>query len=174
MYAMTRIRTEWAALALGLALAAVFVLSQRVGGETSAPAANVEIVTAPSAQFAITPDGVTSGEGALTPSSPDGGFEREVTVRNATAEPLEARAALPNESSPLDGALQARIQFDDRVVYDGPVRGLSSGSDPYPLASGQTAQLSILVWIPESISGDHWEARSATLPIVLASSVEAD
>lgn len=173
MYGMTRIRTEWVALALGLALAALFVFSQRVGGETSAPAANVEIVTSPSSELAITPDGVTSGKGALTPSSPDGGFEREVTVRNATAEPLDARVALPEEPSTLDGALQARIQFDNRVVYDGPVRGLSAGSDPYALASGQTARLSILVWIPEAIPGDDWEARSATLPIELASDVEA-
>lgn len=168
MYELTRIRTEWAALALGLALAAALVLSWRISAETTVPSAHVEIVTAPSSEFAVTPDGRTTGQGALRPSAPEGGFEREVTVRNATAGQLALSVRLPAEKSELDAALKARIAVDDTVVYDGVVRGLSQGSSPYPMIGGQTARLSILVWIPESPSSD-WKARSATLPLELVS-----
>jgi hypothetical protein len=171
MYALTRIRTEWVALALGLALATALVLSWRISGETAIPAAHVEIVTAPSSDFAVTPDGRTSGEGSVRPSAPEGGFEREVTVRNATAGPLALSVRLPAAQSELDGALKARVAVDDTLVYDGVVRGLSQGSSPYPMTSGQTAKVSILVWIPESPDGD-WEARSSTLPLELVSAEE--
>jgi hypothetical protein len=165
MYALTRIRSESAALALGLALAAAFTLSWRVSGETQVPSAHVEVLTSSSSDFAVTPDGLTSGSGALTPTTPEGGFEREVTVRNATAEPLGLRIRLTGGQSELDEAVQARVGVDNRVIFDGALRGLAAGTDSYALAPGQTVSVSVLLWIPESTADGKWEARSATLPL---------
>jgi hypothetical protein len=172
MLAATRIRTDWSALVLGLLLAAGLVYGWRVQGETRNPTVQVEITTASSPDFAVTPEGLTTGKGEVTPSAPEGGYEREVTVRNATGERLGLRVRLAPDPLELGSVLQARVRLGGRTVFEGPVRTLAAGTDPYPLESGASAPLSVLVWVPESAPDDSWKARSASLRLELVTARE--
>ena len=162
--AATGMRLEWAALALGLALAALAVAGWRIEGGVKPPAARLAIVTAPNTDLAVTPAGETRVEAALRAGGPQSGIQREVEIRNATANPLEVHVTAATETQELEQALQLRVQAGTSTLFQGSLEELRTGSNSFRLPSHETTDVTVLAWIPETASRS-WEARSDSLRI---------
>ncbi len=167
MQTAINIRTDWVALLAGLAIAAALVATWRVDGGSAAPPARVEIVTSPSAQIAINPDGITSEAQKLVPSSPGDGLRRTVEIRNATAEPLDLRVKAVTDRPELNGTLEVDVRAGARQVYGGPLAGLESGSQAFALDAGESLALSVLAWVPEGADSEDWAGRSVSVALEL-------
>ena len=167
MQTAIRIRTDWVALLVGLAVAAALVSSWRIdNGGTAAPA-RVEIVTSPSDRIAISPDGVTAEAQKLVPSLPEDGLWRRLNLRNATGEPLETRVKAVVNSPLLGEELQLDIRAGALQVYGGTLAGLASGSQPFSLDPAQSLDLDVVAWIPEGADASAWSGRSVSVNLEL-------
>jgi hypothetical protein len=164
MLAATRIRIDWVALVLGAGLAALAVTGWRLEGGTQAPAATVTVVTTPTRDLDVTPGGETSAKAGLRATGPEGGFRRLVKVRNATGEALDVRVTAKPEGRELVKSLSARVEANGKTVFEGPLAQLKSGSQAFHLASHDSTQVSVLLWI-DSSANDAWRARADTIRI---------
>jgi hypothetical protein len=162
-----RIRTEWVAVLVGLAIAAAFVSSWRVeGGGSSAPA-KVEIVTSPSEVVAVSPEGVTAESQRLVPSLPEDGLRRQLTLRNATAEAIDVRVKATLGSPLLAEAVDAEVRAGSELVYRGPLSGLAAGSNFFALDPAESVNLDVVAWIPEGMDSEDWAGRSVSAQLQL-------
>ncbi len=162
--AATGMRLEWAALALGVGLAALAVYGWQVEGGVRPPAARLAIVTAPNTDLALTPAGETRVEAALRAGGPESGIQRQVEIRNATANPLEVHVTAGTATRELEEALQLRIQAGTSTLFQGSLAELKVGSNSFRLASHKTTDVTVLAWIPTE-APHSWEARSDSLQI---------
>jgi hypothetical protein len=167
MQAAIRIRTDWVALLAGLAIAAALVATWRVEGGAAPAPARIEIVTAPSEQIAISPDGVTATAQKLVPSLPEDGLRRTLELRNATAEPLDVRLKAIANRADLGQAVELDVRAGARRIYAGTLAGLEPGSEQFPLGPGQSLPLTLAAWIPEGASAADWAGRSVSVSLEL-------
>lgn len=167
MHTAIRIRTDWVALLVGLAIAAALVSSWRIdNGGTAAPA-RVEIVTSPSEQIAMSPAGVTAEAQKLIPSLPEDGLRRRVNLRNATGDPLDIRVKALVDTPLLGQELRLDIRAGALQVYGGTLAGLASGSQPFSLDPAQSLDLEVVAWIPEETASEAWSGRSVSVNLEL-------
>jgi len=162
--AATGMRLEWAVLALGAALAALAVTGWRIEGGVRAPAARLAIVTAPNTDLALTPAGETRVEAALRAGGPESGIQRQLEIRNATANPVEVHVTAATEARELEQALQLRVQAGTSTLFQGSLAELRVGSNSFRLPSHETTEVTVLAWIPKT-APHSWEARSDSLRI---------
>lgn len=167
MQTAIRIRTDWVALLAGLAIAAALVATWRVDNGEAAPPARVEIVTSPSEQIAISPDGVTAAAQKLVPSLPEDGIRRTLALRNATAEPHEVRLKAVANRADLGQAVELDVRAGAQRIYGGTLAGLESGSEPFSLEPGQSLPLTVAAWIPEGASAAEWAGHSVSVSLEL-------
>src|SRR3954471_6426263 len=157
-------RLEWAILALGAALAALAVMGWRIEGGVKAPSARLAIVTAPNNDLALTPAGERRVEAALRAGGPESGIQRQLEIRNATANPGEVHVTGTAEARELEQALQIRLQGGASTLFQGSLAELRVGSNSFRLPSHDTTDVTVLAWIPKTAS-HSWEARSDSLRI---------
>jgi hypothetical protein len=160
MLAATRIRVDWIALLAGIALAAVAAVGLKVDGGVEVPPAEVTILTAPSQDLAVVEGSNVIETRELRPATSDEGFERRMTVRNATGGTLAVGFRAETATKDLDGALRVRIQADDQTIFEGTLTELRAGSsESFHLASHATSSISVLAWIPFTADEQTWKAR---------------
>jgi hypothetical protein len=169
MQTAIRIRTDWVALLFGLAVAAALVATWRIdNGGIPAPA-RVEIVTAPSQEIAVSPDGVTAEAQKLVASLPEDGLRRQLHLRNATDVSLETRVKALVDSPALGQEVELDVRAGSLQVYGGPLAGLTSGSQPFTLDPGQSLDLAVQAWIPDGASPIEWSGRNVSIQLELVS-----
>jgi hypothetical protein len=163
MIAATHIRVDWTALVLGLTLAALAVAGWRVDGGITTPPAEVSFQTAASPTLAVSPTGRTV-KGTLRASTPDRGVEDRMTVRNATGGALAVRLRAEAATSDLDEALAVRVTVKGEALWEGPLGELQEGMPTsFVLASHETADVTVLAWIPETSDDEIWRARTTAI-----------
>lgn len=170
MQAAIRIRTNWVGLFAGLAIAAALVATWRVDGGGAAPPARVEIVTSPSAEIAITPEGVTTEAGKLVASEREDGLRRTLEVRNATGEQLEVRLKAVSDQPDLREIVRFDVRAGEERIHGGTLARLESGSQTFSLEPGQALPLTVTAWIPEGSPQADWAARSVSVSLELDTS----
>ena len=173
MHAVTQTRMDRMAFVVGLALAALVLLSWRVDGGTQAPPAEIELVTSSTGSIAVTPSGVTAERGRLRATSTGAGFTRAIGVTNATGAPLSVVVRLTPETSELDDAVAVRVAARGATLYPGRLGDLRRGSAPFALASHEQAVVHVETWIPESVPAAAWRARAVRVPVELATTEAA-
>jgi hypothetical protein len=163
MQAATHIRADWTAIVLGLALAALAVAGWRVDGGTMVPPAELTLQTATSETLAVSPTGRTA-KGTLRASTPEAGLETRTTVRNATADALAVRLRAEPATTDLDRALTVRVAAKGQTIWEGPLGELREGmASPFVLASHETADVTVLAWIPQTSDDSTWRARTVSV-----------
>lgn len=165
MLAATRIRIDWLALLVGIALAGLAAVGWRVDGGVEVPGAELTISTAPSQDLAsVEASGVETR--TLRATASEDGLERRVTVRNATGETLAVGFRAETTTKDLDGALRVRVQADEQTVFEGTLAELRAGtSESFQLPSHATSSIAISAWIPITAAEQTWKARSDQLRI---------
>jgi len=160
MLAATRIRTDWLALLVGIALAACAAVGWRIDGGVEVPAAEVTILTAPSQDLAVVEGSDVIVTRALRPTTSEEGLERRLTVRNATGAALAVGFRAETTTTDLDGALRVRVLADEHSVFEGTLAELRTGtSESFQLPSHATASISVRAWIPVTAAERAWKAR---------------
>jgi hypothetical protein len=166
MLAATRIRVDWIALLVGIALAVFAAVGWKVDGGVEIPAAEVTILTAPSQDLAVVEGSNVVETRELRPTASEEGLQRRLTVRNATGTTLAVGFRAETATKDLDDALRVRVQADDQTVFEGTLKELQAGSsESFQLASHATSSISVLAWIPFTTAEHTWKARSDQVQI---------
>ena len=155
------------AITAGLVLAGLLLLGWRVEGGAQPSPAEIEIVTASSADVAVTPAGETAAVSRLLPSSPEKAAVRKVGVRNATRDATQVDVSAATRNGELSRALRLRIVAGDRQVFTGSLDDLQKGTASFALPSGEETTLAIHAWIREDAPEDTWAGRSETVQVEL-------
>lgn len=135
-------------LTLGLALAAVLVLSWRVPADGAVAPASVSLAPRPAGELELRPAGALPTATLAAGGRP---AFRQLRLRNITPLPLDVRVRLVAPSLALDRALRVRFAADDGQPLAagslGQLRRWSRGS--VRVAPGRTAVLAVSLAIPE-------------------------
>ena len=155
------------AIAAGIDLAALLLLGWRVEGGVEYAPAELELVTAPSQDVAVTPAGETSAVARPRPGSTENAPVREMGIRNATGSEVRVEVSITPQSGELDDVLGLRIVTDDRQVFAGSLAELVREGAGFPLAGGAETNLEIHAHLREDAPVEAWAGRSGAVRIEL-------
>ncbi len=167
MLAAKHIPADVLAIAAGIALAALLLLGWRVEGGVEYAPAELELVTAPSQDVAVTPGGETSAVARLRPGSTGIAPVREIGIRNATGTVMRVEITMTPLGGELDDVLRLRIVTDDRQVFAGSLSQLVREGAGFPLAGGAETNLEIHARLREDAPVEAWAGRSDVVRIEL-------
>lgn len=158
-------------LAVGLLLAALLVLDNRMPRGTGTLGADVVFAVTPTGELAITPSGPFLSATQLRPGpeahAPSG------TLEAFNQSPVSLQVHLRGLPSLLDidEALWVSVESDGRQLFRGPVGDLRNWTSQFlTLASGEKATLTVRTWLPPS-APKGWEGRVATVDLEFRSDV---
>jgi hypothetical protein len=141
-----------AGIQLGVALAAVALLSWRVQGGERTLGADVRIEALQTGPVGVAPIQPFASTPSLLPGKEVSG---KVTLRNQTGVPLALRLRALPSTPDLDAVLHVRMNAGAKTLYDGPLSGLRTGSQLLRLASGKTAPVAVLASIPAGVRSGY-------------------
>jgi hypothetical protein len=153
---MTRTRPNTFArligVTIGLAAAAVFVVSGRVQEGQAAPGAELALATGRSAELIVSPPGRVLTARSLRAGRP---ARAAVTLHNPTDVTLAVRPRLAGSVSELDELVRLRLVADRQAVFDGTLGALRRGRiRGFRVGSHQKARLAITASVPASADSD--------------------
>jgi hypothetical protein len=134
---------------LGVAIAAVALVSWRVPGGQRTLGADVRMEALQTGPVGVAPLQPFLSTPSLLPGSTVSG---DVTLRNQTGVPLSLRLRALPSTPDLDSLLQVRVSAGTRTLYDGSLGGLrTAGTAPLRVASARSAQLEVRATLPASV-----------------------
>src|SRR5215467_9144819 len=141
-----------AGILLGVCLAAVALLSWRVQGGERTLGADVRFEALQTGPVGVAPIQPFVSTPSLLPGKETAG---KVTLRNQTGVPLALRLRALPSTPDLDTALRVRMSAGAKTLYDGPLSGLRTGSQPLRLASGRIAPVQVEASIPAEVRSGY-------------------
>lgn len=158
-------------LAVGLLLAALLVLDNRMPRGTGTLGADVVFAVTPTGELSIKPSGPFLSATQLRPGpearAPVGSLE----AFNQSPVPLQVHLRGLPSLKDIDQALWVSVQAEGRQLFRGPVGDLRTWTSQFlTLASGEKATLTVRTWLPPS-APQGWEGRVATVDLEFRSDV---
>jgi hypothetical protein len=149
---------------LGVAIAAVALLSWRVPGGERTLGADVRMEALQTGPVGVAPLHAFLSTPSLLPGQAVAG---KLALRNQTGVPLMLRLRALPSTRDLDSLLQVRVSAGTHTLYDGGLNGLrTAGSAPLRVASARSAQLQVRAMLPSGVrSGFQGRIVDVTLQI---------
>lgn len=143
-------------LLIGLATAALLVLSWRLPTTSGTLGADISLASRPTGEFAVEPVGRFVKAAGLRPGSP--ASSGHVAVTNQTASRMDVSLHLSGESKDLDLLTRVSVSADRDVVFNGTLGDLRRPRPSFVLDPGDIARVDVRVWLPAGI-GDGYRGR---------------
>jgi hypothetical protein len=162
MIELVRSRAQWAAVAVGAAVAVLLLSTWIVQGGSATAPARVTLVAERSNDLDVHPVTGPLGTGTLRPSSP--ALVRVVKARNPTGGKLMVSLRAAPDDPGLDSVLAFRIRHAGVTIFDGSLADLRTrGTASFELESHKTTGVEVSAWIPLGSKG--YGARDETVPL---------
>lgn len=152
--------------ALGLAFAAVALLSWRVPESTDTLAADVYFRSISTGEIAVTPAGAFINGSGLEPGH-EHAVEGVLQVRNQTGRKLAVRLRAPAADRDLDRLLRVDIAAGSTLLFRGTLGGLRQWTrTAITLERGASGSIRVQAWLPGSLrSGYQGRVETASIEV---------
>lgn len=164
--------TKVAGLIAGALAGSVLLVQARVPRPAGALDAALTLTASPTGELGIAPKGIVMRSGRIAPDARPARATLE--VRNQTGIGLDVRLAARPASGDLDEAVRLRITDGEKVLFDGRLRTLRSGSRALRMPSGDVRHLKLSARLLPNAPSEHFEGRTDEVALDLSSTaVEA-
>src|SRR3954447_19889264 len=145
-----------AGLLIGLAGAAILVLSWRLPTTSGTLSADLTVSAPANGELAVAPVAAFVRATGMRPGSP--AASGDVDVTNRTASSLNISLHATGQDRDLDVLTRVAIAVDKYKVFDGTLAELRRPRLGFALDQGDTADVDVRVWLPAD-AGDGYRGR---------------
>jgi hypothetical protein len=159
---------------LGAGLAITALLSWKIPPGHATLGADVTVVSHPSGELAVSPNGRIINATALKPGPPSAAEGSHVKLHNQTDTTLDVRLrGVPSESD-LDDALMVDVTSGGESLFRGSLGDFRSWTpEGISIDSGAQAGFQISTWLPPTLAAGY-QGRSTTVDLELRSTPADD
>jgi hypothetical protein len=153
------------AVVIGMAAAAVAVLSWRIPAGSGKPGLDLTVTATPLGPVGLSPSGPLLHAGTMAPSAANGAALGTLGLANRSGAPLSVRLRGLPSSRHIDAALWVEVLAGRQRVVKAPLASLRTWSaHGFVLPAGARRSLEVRAWLPRS-AHPGWVGRIETVEL---------